>query len=450
MTGGALGSLFAQCFHLSAAERKTLLVAGAAAGMTGIFGTPVAAVLLAVELLLFEWKPRSFVPVVAAVLASFAWRPLLIGQGALFPFAGHIPGDHWALLAAAGIGLLMGLQAGLLSTLLYRIEDLFHRLPIHWMWWPALGAIVVGCGGWIEPHALGAGYANIQNLLDGSMVRDALILLLVVKAAIWLVALGSGTSGGVLAPLLIMGGALGCLAGQWLPGDHGFWALLGMAGIMSAAMRAPLTGAIFAIELTGRLDALPCSVAAAATGYAVAVLLLRRSILTERIARRGRHVVQEYGVDPLAVAQVAGIMARDPATLPADMLVADAADFFSREARYRSYPVIDGDRHPVGLVSRADVLRWDLDALPDDVTLADLVSDQSLPLAHPDMAATAVADLMLAEDVSRVPVVDGAGRIVGIVALRDLLRARLAQHREERHRERFAARPAASPVPIDA
>jgi H+/Cl- antiporter ClcA/CBS domain-containing protein len=441
MTGGAIGSLFAQCFHLSAAERKTLLVAGAAAGMTAIFGTPVAAILLAVEVLLFEWKPRSLVPVVAGALTALAWRPLLIGAGPLFPLVGHVATGWWVLPIAAGLGVIGGLAAGLLSSTLYWIEDMFHRLPIHWMWWPALGAIVVGLGGLIDPRVLGAGYDNIQDLLDGSLIGRALLLLLIVKAVVWLVALGSGTSGGVLAPLLIIGGALGAVIGHWLPGDAGFWALLGMAAVMSAAMRAPLTGAVFAIELTGRLDALPATVAAAGAGYAVAVLILRRSILTEKISRRGRHILQEYGVDPLAVTQVAQIMTPDPETLPATMPIEDVLRFFSEEARHRTYPVINGARQPIGLVSRSDVLRWQVTELEDGASLGDLLSDRSIALAYPDMPSIVVADLMVAEDIGRVPVVDRAeGRIIGIVARRDLLQARAGQRRDEQHRERFVRR----------
>ena len=216
MTGGAIGSLFAQLFRLSAAERKTLLVAGATAGMTGIFGTPFAAIMLAVELLLFEWKPRSFVPVVTAVLVAFAWRPILVGAGPLFPFAAPTPPGIEPVAISAGIGLVTGLQAALLSFILYRIEDGFHRLPIHWMWWPAIGAIVVGFGGLLDLRVLGAGYGVIQQLVDGNLLVKAVLLLLVVKAVVWLVALSSGTSGGILAPLLILGGCAGFLIGQYL------------------------------------------------------------------------------------------------------------------------------------------------------------------------------------------------------------------------------------------
>lgn len=438
MTGGAIGSLFAQCFHLSAAERKTLLVAGAAAGMTAIFGTPVAAILLAVEVLLFEWKPRSLVPVIVGALTALAWRPLLIGTGPLFPFAGHIAVAWWLLPAAAALGVIGGLVAAVVSSTLYQIEDLFHRFLVHWMWWPAMGAVVVGVGGLVDPRVLGAGYDNIQDLLDGTLIGQALLLLFVAKTVVWLVALGSGTSGGVLAPLLIIGGALGAIVGHWLPGDAGFWALLGMAAVMSAAMRAPLTAAVFAIELTGRLDALPSTIAAGAASYGVAVLILRRSILTEKISRRGRHILQEYVVDPLAVAQVRDIMTANPESLPATMRVSEVSTFFAAEARHRTYPVVNTAGQPVGLVSRADVLRWQVTDLPDDASLDDLLSDRSLSVGHPEMPATMIADLMVAEDIGRVPIVDReSGKLVGLVARRDLLQARASRQREENLRQRF-------------
>src|SRR6476469_6484359 len=350
MTGGAVGSLFAQLFRLSAAERKTLLVAGATAGMTGIFGTPFAAIMLAVELLLFEWKPRSFVPVVTAVLVSLAWRPLLVGSGPLFPFAAGTPAGIEPVAVSAVLGLATGLLAAAMSFLLYRIEDGFHRLPIHWMWWPAIGAVVVGIGGLVDVRVLGAGYDSIQAQLDGSLVIRAVLVLLVVKAIVWLVALGSGTSGGILAPLLILGGCVGFLLGQYLPGDAGFWAMIGMAGIMSGVMRAPMTGALFAAELTNHLSALPETIAAGTAAYAISVLIMKRSILTEKIARRGRHVLREYSVDQLEFLQASQLMTPDPATLPGDMLLAEAVRFFSDEAQHRSYPVVDGRGRLLGLV----------------------------------------------------------------------------------------------------
>jgi H+/Cl- antiporter ClcA/CBS domain-containing protein len=443
MTGGAIGSLFAQCFRLSAAERKTLLVAGAAAGMTGIFGTPVAAILLAIEVMLFEWKPRSFVPVVVAALVSLAWRPFLIGGGPLFPFVHAVLPAWWETGAiAVALGVVVGLEAALLSQLLYRIEDGFHRLPVHWMWWPAVGSVVVGIGGLIDAHVLGAGYANIQALLDGSLAIRVVLALLAVKVVVWLVALGSGTSGGVLAPLLILGGALGCLVGHWLPGGPGFWAMIGMAAIMSGAMRAPLTGALFAVELTGHFDALPVTIAASAGAYAVSVLVMRRSILTEKIARRGRHILQEYTVDPLDFLQAGEIMTRDPQTLLATLSIPETIRFFGEEAEHRSYPVVDDDGKLVGLASRADALRWQVEGRTRSATLGDALSDASQPAAFPDTQIGAVADLMVETGVGRIPITDPeSGRVVGILSRHDLLKARGIRRRAELDRATSAFRP---------
>jgi CIC family chloride channel protein len=438
MTGGAIGSLFAQCFHLSAAERKTLLVTGAAAGMTAIFGTPMAAILLAVEILLFEWKPRSFVPVVIGVLVAAAWRPELIGHGPMFPAAWPLPASGWILPASAGVGVIVGLQAALLSNLLYRIEDAFHHIPLHWMWWPAIGAVIVGIGGLIDARVLGAGYSNIQALVDGSMVLRAAILLLVVKAVVWLVALGSGTSGGVLAPLLILGGAAGCIAGLWLPGSAGFWAMIGMAGIMSGAMRAPLTGALFAAELTGRFDALPAVIAASGFAYAISVLCMRRSILTEKIARRGRHILQEYTVDLLDWQQAGKLMTPHPETLPADMTIASALRFFTEQATHRSYPVVDADGCLVGLASRSDALRWKMGAFDEATTLVETLSDASQIVAHPETPCGIIADLIVETGVARVPIVDrDTHKVVGILSRQDLLKARRAQRTSETYRTGF-------------
>ncbi|WP_421850223.1 chloride channel protein [Novosphingobium sp.] len=442
MTGGAIGSLFAQCFQLSAAERKTLLVAGAAAGMTAIFGTPLAAILLALEVLLFEWKPRSFVPVVVAVLVSYACRPLLIGAGPMFPMTATLAGGPASLAAAFAIGLMTGLEAMLLSTSLYRVEDLFHKLPLHWMWWPAIGALAVGLGGMVDPHVLGAGYASIEVLLGGAPAIRAVAVLLIVKAAVWLIALGSGTSGGVLAPLLILGGAAGFLVGQFLPGEPGVWAMIGMAGIMSGAMRAPLTGALFAAELTGQLAAIPYTLTAAASAYAVSVLLMRRSILTEKVARRGRHLLQEYTVDPLELLQAGQIMTPAPETLPGTLTTKQALAFFTSGAKYRSYPVVDVDHRLIGLVSRADALRWQVDHSAAEISLAEVISDAAQPVAYSDTPSGVVADLIIETGIGRIPIVDHLShRVIGLVSRQDLLKARASSRQAETDRSRFAAAP---------
>src|SRR6476469_3078528 len=431
MTGGAIGSLFAQLFRLSAAERKTLLVAGATAGMTGIFGTPFASIMLAVELLLFEWKPRSFVPVVTAVLVSLAWRPLLVGSGPLFPFGAATPAGIEPVAISAGLGLATGLLAAILSFLLYRVEDGFHALPIHWMWWPAIGAVVVGIGGLFDVRVLGAGYGVIQELLNGSLVVKAVLLLLIVKAVVWLVALGSGTSGGILAPLLILGGCSGFLIGHFLPGDSGFWAMIGMAGIMSGVMRAPMTGALFAAELTNHLSALPETIAAGAAAYAVSVLIMKRSILTEKIARRGRHILREYTVDALEFMQAGQLMTRDPETLPGTMQLPEVVRFFADEATHRSYPVVDSAGRLLGLVSRTDALEWKV-GRPTEGRLADALSDASTVCAYPETPCGEVADMMVETGVGRVSIVDHQSRkVVGIISRQDLLKVRSTQRSVE-------------------
>lgn len=448
MTGGAIGSLLAQCIHMSAAERKTLLVAGAAAGMTAVFGTPLAAVLLAVELLLFEWKPRSLIPVIAAVLTAAGLRPLLIGSGALFPFAGNVALPWWGLLACVGLGVLIGLQSGLMTTLLYRMEDAFHRLPVHWMWWPALGGLAVGMGGLVDPAAMGVGYDVIGGLLSGGIPLVAVVTLLVVKSVIWTVSLSSGTSGGVLAPLLILGGCVGWLLGHVLPGDPSFWALLGMAAMMGGTMRAPLTGIMFAFELSGNASVLLPLLAATAAAYATTVLLLKRSILTEKIARRGRHLTREYIVDPFEQLRAVDVMVTDVDTLPADMTVDAAVAFFTDGShRHKSYPIIDATRHVVGMASRADVLRWNTESSHGSTTLFDAISDSSPMLAHAEDVLGRVADLMVEGDTGRIPVVDARRQLVGLVARKDLLRVRAARNVEETDRRSYL-RNSQSPLPF--
>jgi CIC family chloride channel protein len=440
MTGGAFGSLFAQFFQLSNAERKTLLVAGAAAGMTATFGTPIAAMLLAVELLLFEWKPRSFVPTGVSCIVAAAWRPYLLGAGALFPMATSAALPPVGLLLAALLGILAGLASGLLTQMVYASEDAFLRLPIHWMWWPMLGGLVIGLGGLIEPRALGVGYDNIAALLQGDLSSGAALRLLVMKAVIWSIALGSGTSGGVLAPLLIMGGALGALFGGIMPtGEVGLWALIGMAAMMGGTMRSPLTAIVFALELTHNLGAwLPLAVGCI-IAHATTVLLLRRSILTEKVARRGHHVLREYIVDPFEQMRVGEIMARPAESLGADMPIAAAIQFFTAPdapRRHKSYPVVEADGRVVGMATRSDALRWTMNGWPKGQVLRDVATVRDLVMGYEDELVGEVADRMAAADVGRVPILrreDDA--LVGLVARRDLLRVRANVLRQERERD---------------
>jgi chloride channel protein, CIC family len=441
MTGGAIGSLFAQFFHLSSAERKTLLVAGAAAGMSATFDTPVAAILLAIELLLFEWRPRSFVPVAVAAAVAAACRPPLLGPGPLFPMAPSPLLAPEGLLFAAALGIVGGLVSGLLTGMVYKSEDIFLRLPVHWMWWPAIGGAVIGVGGMIAPHALGVGYDNIAAMLAGHMTSAMDLRLLIVKAIIWSVALGSGTSGGVLAPLLIMGGGLGALFGTLAPvADPPLWALLGMAAMMGGTMRSPLTGIVFALELTQNFGAVLPLVIACTMAHGTTVLLLKRSILTEKVARRGHHVTREYTVDPFEAMLVGAVMARPVETLPGGMPVGAAIAFFTDPAapnRHKSYPVVDPEGRLLGIVSRVDVLRWMRDGADDWPALRDAVADRKVVVGYEDETIGRLVDRMIASDVGRVPILGLGGdpRPVGLVARRDLLRVRTRLVKEEAERE---------------
>jgi len=426
-------------FQMSSAERKTLLVAGAAAGMTAIFGTPIAAVMLGVELLLFEWKPRSFIPVAAAAAVAHTNRPLFFETGPLFQTHFHLALPWWGIFACALIGIVAGLQSGLLTTLLYKLEDAFERLPVHWMWWPAIGGIAIGIGGLIEPRALGVGYDLIDGFLNDKFLATTVLVVLLVKSAIWLCALASGTSGGVLAPLLIFGGAMGWLLGLILPGgEPGFWALLGMAAMMGGTMRAPLTGTFFAVEVTGDFGQIVPVFVATVTAYAVTVLLLKRSILTEKIARRGQHITREYGVSPFESARVHEVMVTNVDTLPASMTVQEASAFFASEAaRHRLYPVIDNDRILIGVVTRADALEWQRKTELSSQTLADAVSDTSTPVGHQDDSVAFITDMMIATDCGRIPIVTHDGKLCGLVSRKDLLQLRGQINGSETERKSF-------------
>ena len=310
MTGGALGSILAQSLHLTADERKILLVSGAAGGMAATFNSPLASILLAVELLLFEWRPRSLVPVSAAVAVATVVRQFILGADPMFPVAAHIAQIPWNIDLLAVVTGACGAAVAIVATrLVYLSEDAFSRLPIHWMWWPAIGGVVIGLGGLVEPRALGVGYDVINALLTGHATMSLIVGILIVKTAIWSLSLGSGTSGGVLAPIFMIGGALGALVGQYFPVVFpGFWAILGLAAVVGGTMRAPLTGIVFTLELTRAWPALFPLIIASVTAYAASVLMLDRSVLTEKIARRGLHLTRDYTTDPLEAFFVEEVM----------------------------------------------------------------------------------------------------------------------------------------------
>ena len=316
MTGGAFASLVAQWLKLTDAERTTLLVAGAAAGMSATFAAPMAAILLAVELLLFEWRPRSLIPVAIASVMAGALRIAWLGAGPIFPVDLHsnIPMTK-SLLVAAPLGMLVGLASAGLSRLMYGLEDGFEhacsRLKLHWMWWPAIGGIGIGVGGFFFPRGLGVGYDNIAELLRGNAPVALLLGIVIAKSLMWAFSLSSGTSGGVLAPLLMIGAAIGETLAHLahLPGEaQALWALLAMGAMLSGALGVPLTAILFSLELTHALPALLPLTLACIASYLVTSLVMPRSILTEKLSRRGYHLSREYGVDPLEMVSVGDVM----------------------------------------------------------------------------------------------------------------------------------------------
>jgi H+/Cl- antiporter ClcA len=456
MTGGAFGSIVSQVFHLTAAERKTLLVAGAAGGMTATFATPFAAVLLAVELLLFELKPRSLIPVALACAMAVMLRPYLMSPGPLFPLTHANRIDFTALMSAGLLGLLAGMLAMFLTMAVYAMEDVFHRLPIHWMWWPAIGGLFVGIGGYFQPRALGVGYDIIGDLVSTAELTftlRALLALMAVKCCIWSIALGSGTSGGVLAPLLIMGGALGALSASFLPGgDRPLWALVGMAAVMAGTMRSPLTATIFALELTHDINALPALLIGCVVAHAFTVLLMPRSILTEKVARRGFHVSREYTVDPLELVSIGEVMSTNVVAIQAALPLQDVLQqYFQSDGpkKHQAYPVVDLTGDIVGVLSRSNLLEhWvsvelQREAAADPAAIGPIIAYDLLHrpaiTAHPLESCRAAAERIAERGVGRLVVVspENPNQIVGIVTRSDLLKPRARSVEEERKRERF-------------
>jgi H+/Cl- antiporter ClcA len=392
MTGGAFGSLIAQGIHLTDAERTTLLVAGAAAGMSATFGTPLAAILLAVELLLFEWRPRSLVPVALASVAAALLRTRWLGPGPLFPTTvTHFEPSLAIFVSALALGAIVGVASAAMSRMMYAFEDLFERLPIHWMWWPAVGGLGVGIGGLFFPRGLGVGYDNIGRLLSGNAPLAFIAGILIWKSLMWAFSLGSGTSGGVVAPLLMIGGAIGALSGHLMHfslESQALWTLLGMGAMLAGSLGVPLTAILFSVELTHFWPALVPLTLACISSYLVAVLVMPRSILTEKLSRRGYHLSREYGVDPLELVLVGDVTSR-----PTEDSVA---------------------------------LNGDVPGL----------------FAFADQTTRSVAEQMASEGVTELQVLDrSTGRALGKVALSDLMKGRRqAVVREKERRGLFGPR----------
>jgi len=443
-TGGALGSVIGQLFHITADERKTLLAAGAAAGMAATFGTPVAAVLLAVELLLFEYRPRSLIPVSLAAATATGVRIAFVGAAPVFPMPNIAPPSGEALATYIALGAAIGVVAILVTRGLYAVEDAFEHLPIHWMWWPAIGAVVVGVVGYFAPRTLGVGYENIEQMVAGTIAGRALLVLVTLKLVSWLIALGSGTSGGTLAPLFTIGGGAGALVGGVLAHsfpslgvDPRIAALVGMAAIFAGASHAVLASVIFAFETTRQPLGLLPLLAGCSAAYLVSLLGMRHSIMTEKLARRGTRIRSEYAADFLEQVLVREIASTEVVTLAAEEAVEEVRDRIAARvpgSQHQGFPVVNPKGDLVGVVTRRDLLDLDIELT---ALVGDLVRRPAVVI-YDDSSAREAADHMVRERVGRLPVVSRSDprRVIGIVSRSDLLEAherRLhARHRVER------------------
>lgn len=428
-TGGALGSLLGQVLSMTADERKTLLAAGAAAGMAATFGSPVSAVLLAVELLLFELRPRSVIAVALASVSAAGIRMAIEGSDPVFAMPNVAPTTLGALLAYVLIGALVGAAAAAVTRSIYAIEDAFERLPIHWMWWPALGGVVVGIVGWFEPRTLGVGYQNISDLISQKLALSAVVSLCLLKFISWSISLGSGTSGGTLAPLFTIGGALGAAVGMaaahFAPAvgiDPKIAGLVGMAAMFSGASRAFLASAVFAFETTLQPAGILPLLGGCAAAYLVSCLLMRHSIMTEKIARRGVLPPTEYTADPLGQVLVRDVALRKVVTLKAAETLAEARVWLGRggaATSHQGFPVLDEQGMLVGVVTRRDLL----DASRAESTCLREILRLPVRFTYDDCTVRQATDHLVNHDIGRLPVVSRQqpGHVIGMITRSDIL-----------------------------
>ena len=442
-TGGALGSFLGQVLHVTGGERKVLLAAGAAAGMAAIFASPVSATILAVELLLFEMRPRSLIPVALATVAATGVRYATVGFDAVFAMPDLAAPGGRAIAVYVVLGALVGLLSVGVTRIVYGVEDAFERLPVHWMWWPAIGGLAVGVIGFYAPLTLGVGYSNIQNIVAGRMAFGALGFLVVMKFLSWSIALGSGTSGGTLAPLFTIGGALGALAGQSLAShapqlgiDPRIAALVGMAAIFAGASRALLTSIVFAFETTRQFAGLLPLLGGCTAAYLVSALTMRTTIMTEKIARRGIRVPDEYSADFLDQVKVGEACTRDVRTLRDDATVGEIRDWFAGDDpqnQHQGYPVVDAAGRLRGVITRRQIQTSRQDA---SLALRELLTKEPI-VVHEHHSLREAADHMVTQSVGRLIVVADAPphAMVGIITRGDLLAAHARRLREAHHAE---------------
>ena len=430
-TGGALGSLVGQLVKMSADERKILLAAGAAAGMTATFGSPISAVLLAVELLLFEYRARSLIPVALASAAAMAVRIVFVGTGTAFEI-GTIGQVHYEALAFYTIiGAIVGVAAAWVTKATYGIEDLFEKLPVHWAWWPAIGAVFVGVIGYLQPKTLGIGYENITAIINGQIVGTALVVFVIAKFLSWSIYLGSGTSGGTLAPLFTIGGGLGAMLGVGAAAIYPtanvnpkVAALVGMTAIFAGASHALLAAIIFTFEITRQPFGLLPLLAGGTAAYFVSLLLSRNSIMTEKLARRGASVRVEYTADYLAQKLVRETALRDVVALRAGDALGQVRRWLESHApgsSHQGYPVVDDAGMLVGVLTRRDLIGSEEN---ESVPLSALVRRAPV-VVFTDNTLRDAADQMVRAGVGRLPVVErhAPRKVVGMISRSDLLTA---------------------------
>ena len=440
VTGGALGSLLGQVLHVSPAERKILLACGAAAGMSATFGAPLASVVLAIELLLFEFSTRAFVPLVVAASVAAGIHSALFGSGPLF----GVPSHDFAGLAILPWFVVLGVVCGLLAVVvsrgLFKVEDLFRRLPVDEFWHPVIGALGFSLVGLLVPRALGVGYDAIGDVLNDRLALGAIAVLAVAKLVAWWIALGSGTSGGTLAPLLLIGGSFGSLVGSLalavMPGlgiSPGAFAVVGMAAIFGASTRATFTAIVFLFELTRDYQVIVPLMLAAVVADLIAGSLMHDSLMTEKLTRRGLRVRTEYEVDVLRTTRVGDVMTREVETLREDVTVGEARRRFE-SGRHGAYPLVDDAGHCTGIVARGDLLRRPA----EDGEPVTAVASRDVVAVKPDDMLFHALRLLLEEEVDHLPVIaaaldaEKAGRLVGICTRTDVLRARRSQLDSER------------------
>jgi chloride channel protein, CIC family len=432
VTGGSIGSLLGQVIPVSPAERKILLAAGAAAGMAATFGSPLAAVVLAIELLLFEFSVRAFVPLVVATAIAGGMHSALFEDGPLF----KVPRHDYAGLAVLPAFVLLGVACGVLAIVitrgLFAVENGYRRLPVGDFWHPVIGAVGFATVGLFVPRALGVGYDVIGDVLAGRLAVGVVAGLAVGKLLAWWLALGSGTSGGTLAPILLISSAFGSVVGAGLngilPGPEialGAFAVVAMAATFGAATRATFTSIVFVFELTRDYDVILPLMLATVIADLVYSAVNEDSLMTEKLRRRGLRIGRHYGVDPFTTATVAQIMSPTVVTLDARATVGDARERFGRGG-HGAYPIVAGDAL-VGIVSRGDVLREGCD---DALPLIEHAS-RDVVTVRSDDNAQAVLRVMVDEEVEHVPVVDD-GRLVGICTRSDLLKVRQQALEQER------------------